>query len=87
MLRQILTVFVQHRKIAPPQTCVYLDVCLGIAHVSGKAPPSGQGVWQIHNVSPLFALQIPWGEGGRYIVYLPDPLSRERRFTRYMGNP
>ena len=26
-----------------PQTCVYPDVCLGIAHVSGKAPLSGQG--------------------------------------------
>ena len=60
---------------------------LGIAHVSGKGPLSGQGVWQIHNVSALFALQIPWGEKGRYIVYLPDPLSRERAFARYMGNP
>ena len=35
----------------------------------------------------LFALQISWGERGRYIVYLPDPLSRERDFTRYTGNP
>ena len=26
-------------------------------------------------------------ESQRYIVYLPDPLSRERDFTRYMGNP
>ena len=25
-----------------PQTCVYSDVCLGIAHVSGKAPLPGQ---------------------------------------------
>ena len=31
--------------IGHPQTCVYPDVCLGIAHVSGKAPLSGQGVW------------------------------------------
>ena len=38
-----------------PQTCVYPDVCLGIAHVSGKGPLPGQGVWQIHNVSALFA--------------------------------
>ena len=68
-----------------PQTCVHPDVCLGITHVSGKAPLSGQGVWWIHNVSALFALQIPWGERGRYIVYLLDPLSRERGFTRYMG--
>ena len=34
-----------------PQTCVYSDVCLDIAHVSGKGPLPGQGVWQIHNVS------------------------------------
>ena len=73
------------RIIWPPQTCVYPDVCLGIAHVSGKVPPSGQEVWQIHNVSAPFALQIPWGERG--IVYLPDPLSRGRDFTRHMGNP
>ena len=38
-----------------PQTCVYPGVCLGIAHVSGKVPLSGQGVWQIHNVSAPFA--------------------------------
>ena len=31
--------------IGHPQTCVYPDVCLGIAHVSGKVPLSGQGVW------------------------------------------
>ena len=38
-----------------PQTCVYPDVCLGIAHVSGKARLPGQAVWQIHNVSAPFA--------------------------------
>ena len=27
-----------------PQTCVYPDVCLGIAHVSGKVLLPGQGV-------------------------------------------
>ena len=74
-------------SLGHPQTCVYPDVCLGIAHVSGNVTLSGQGVWQIHNVSALFALQIPWGEKGRYIVYLPDPLSRESDFTRYIGNP
>ena len=63
------------KKFGHPQTCVYPDVCLGIAHVSGKVPLPGQGVWSIHNVSALFALQIAWGERGRYIVYLPDPLS------------
>ena len=47
-----------------PQTCVYPDVCLGIAHVSGKAPLSGQGVWQIHNVSAPFALQESCGAKG-----------------------
>ena len=36
----VLTVHFGH-----PQTCVYPDVCLGIAHVSGKVPLSGQGVW------------------------------------------
>ena len=41
----------------PPQTCVCPDVCLGIAHVSGKVPLPGQGVWQIHNVSAPFAEQ------------------------------
>ena len=33
------------KKIGHPQTCVYPDVCLGIAHASGKVPLSGQGVW------------------------------------------
>ena len=42
-------------RIGHPQTCVYPDVCLGIAHVSGEVPLSGQGVWQIHNVSAPFA--------------------------------
>ena len=31
------------KPIGHPQTCVYPDVCLGIAHVSGKAPLPGQG--------------------------------------------
>ena len=30
-----------------PQTCVYTDVCLGIAHVSGKGPLSGQGAKRV----------------------------------------
>ena len=30
--------------IGHPQTCVYPDVCLGIAHVSGKVPLPGQGI-------------------------------------------
>ena len=34
---------------APPDLCLPRCVCLGIAHVSGKVPLSGQGVWQIHN--------------------------------------
>ena len=32
-------------RIGHPLTCVYPDVCLGIAHVSGKALLPGQGVW------------------------------------------
>ena len=43
------------KMIGHPQTCVYPDVCLRIAHVSGKIPPPGQGVWQTHNVSAPFA--------------------------------
>ena len=46
---------VQFSNVKDPQACVYPDVCLGIAHVSGKAPLPGQGVWQIHNVSAPFA--------------------------------
>ena len=42
-------------NVRAPLTCVYPDVCLGIAHVSGKVPLSGQGVWEIHNVSAPFA--------------------------------
>ena len=52
-----------------PQTCVYPDVCLGIAHVSGKGPLSGQGKRADTQCICTF------------------PLSRERAFTRYMGNP
>ena len=52
------------KKGGDPQTCVYPDVCLGIAHVSGKAPLPAQGVWQIHNVSALFALQESVGRKG-----------------------
>ena len=55
-------------KLGHPQTCVYPDVCLGIAHVSGKGPLPGQGVWQLHNVSALFALQIPWRKGQIHCV-------------------
>ena len=29
------------KNFGHPQTCVYPDVCLGIAHVSGNAPLSG----------------------------------------------
>ena len=37
--------FLGHPVLGPldPQTCVYPDVCLGIADVSGKAPLSGHG--------------------------------------------
>ena len=49
-------------------------MCLGIAHVSGKAPLSGQGASQIHNVSAPFALQIPWGEKGQIHCVSARPL-------------
>ena len=60
------------KTIGHPQTCVYPDVCLGIAHVPGKAPLSGQGVWQIHNVSAPFALSVVFfvGEG---LLGIPGP--------------
>ena len=37
--------FISRDTFGHPRTCVYPDVCLGIAHVSGKVPLSGQGVW------------------------------------------
>ena len=36
---------------------------------------------------PFSPYRFHGAERGRYIVYLPDPLSQERDFTRYMGNP
>ena len=78
-------------KIGHPRTCVYPDVCFGIAHVSDK-------------VSLSLGTR---GKGQRYTMYLPFspyrflgakradtlcisalfPLFRERDFTGYMGNP
>ena len=49
-------------------------MCLGIAHLSGKVPLSGQGVWQIHNASAPCALQIPWGEKGQMHCVSARPL-------------
>ena len=46
-----LTTFLKKTPVTPRPVftpmcvCVYPDVCLGIAHVSGKVPLSGQGVW------------------------------------------
>ena len=34
-----------------PQTCVYPDVCLGIAHVSARPLAPGEGLYQIHGQS------------------------------------
>ena len=39
-----------------------------------KSLSRDKGKGQIHHVSAPFALQIPWGEKGRYIVYLPFSL-------------
>ena len=39
----LLAFFFRPTNLGHPQTCVYPDVCLGIAHVSGKVPLSGQG--------------------------------------------
>ena len=56
--RRVPQIFPNFREfVGHPQTCVYPDVCLGIANVSGKAPFPGQGLWQIHNVPAPFALR------------------------------
>ena len=75
------------KTVGHPQTCVYPDVCLGIAHVSGKALSRDKGSGGYTMYLPLSPQGICRAKRGRYIVYLPDPLSRERDFTRYMGNP
>ena len=49
--------------------CVY-----GLPMYLVKPLSRDKGKRQIHNVSALFALQIPWCERGRYIVYLPFSL-------------
>ena len=43
----------QGKKIGHPQTCVYPDVSLGIAHVSGKVPLSGQGPVDTQCICPF----------------------------------
>ena len=63
----------QTPKIGHPQTCVYPDVCLGIAHVSGKVPFSGQGLSPCrflgaNGADTLCICQTPCPESGT----LPD---------------
>ena len=60
--------------IGHPQTCVYPDVCLGIAHVSGKVPLQGQGAWQIHNVSAPFRPTDCLGQKGQIHCVSARPL-------------
>ena len=43
--RGYIRIFSWNANLGHPQTCVYPDVCLGIAHVSGKGALSEQGVW------------------------------------------
>ena len=69
-----------------PQPCVYPHVCLGIAHVSGKGPLPGQGVWQIHNVSALFAQGICSMRKGQIHCVSTRLLVPERAFKAKSGN-
>ena len=52
-------------------------MCLGIAHVSGKVPLSGQGVWQIHNVSAPFAPESVGRKGQIHCVSARPLVPRE----------
>ena len=69
--------------IGHPQTCVYPDVCLGIAHVSGKAPSLGT------REKRRYTMYLPLSpyKGADTLCICPFPLTRERGFTRYMHNP
>ena len=52
----------EHWFFGHPQTCVYPDVCLGIAHVSGKDPfpdkGSGRYTLYLPDVSDTIAAEI-----------------------------
>ena len=49
-------------------------MCLGIAHVSGKVPLPGQGVWQIHIVSAPFLPTDCLGRKGQIQCVSARPL-------------
>ena len=49
-------------------------MCLGIAHVSGKVPLSGQGVWQTHSVSVPFRPTDSLGQKGQIHCVSTGPL-------------
>ena len=51
------------------------------AHGSGRYPSPRQSICSLF----LFFPGILKGKRGRYTVYLPDPLSQEGGFTRYIG--
>ena len=51
-----------------------------------KPPLLGQCIWWMPLPLPLRPKESI-GRQGRHFVHLPGPLSRERRFTRYIANP
>ena len=73
-------------KFGHRQAFAYPDVCLRTDIVSGKALLLGQCSWWMLLPLPLFPKESV-GREGRHCVYLPGPLSRERRFTGYIANP
>ena len=72
--------------VGHPQACAYPDVCLCTDTVSGKAPLLAQCIWWMPLLLPL-CLKESVGRLGRHFVYLPGPLSQERRFTGHIANP
>ena len=74
-------------KVGHPQTCVYPDVCLGIAHVSGKAPSPGTGGLADTQCICPFRPKESVGEKGRYIVYLADPCPERGTWPDTWANP
>ena len=74
--------------LGPPQTCVYPDVCLRIAHLSGKVPSLGtRGLVDTQLYLPLSPQGICRAEGADALCICQTPCPEKRDFTRYMGNP
>ena len=70
---------------APPDLCLRPCVCLQIDNVSGQAPSWDKVSGRYPSPIPLVPRNLN-GEQRRYTMYLPDPLSQEGGFTRYIVN-